>query len=56
MRVLVVTSPFNGYGKGAVISDEKTIESVLASESAHRVIKADHGAVQSDYADTSDNE
>ena len=48
MRVLVVTSPFNGHEKGSVISDEATIKEVLVGENAHHVI-------QSEHADTSDN-
>jgi hypothetical protein len=36
---LVVTEPFGPYDRGAIITDPKTVEDVLASEHAAHVVK-----------------
>lgn len=37
--VLVVTEPFGGYERGAIIDDPETIDEVLASEHSAHVVK-----------------
>jgi hypothetical protein len=37
--VLVVTEPFGGYERGAIIDDPKTIANLLDSEHAGHVVK-----------------
>jgi hypothetical protein len=45
MRVLVVKSDFLGYGKGSVISDEKTVNEILAGAYKVHVVAAEHEAI-----------